>query len=172
VWSLAATEADPGLRFQLSGSDSILAPALVSPEREIRTVIGLRPFRPTGFVVRAEKLGEKLVIHNYGHGGVGITLSWGTSQLAMELPIELSSSVAVIGCGAVGLATARLLQDRGLRVTIYASDLPPNTTSNIAGGQNSVKNKLPNFNLGLVSDPLSHKDTRMQAVLRLAGVKK
>jgi D-amino-acid oxidase len=35
----------------------------------------------------------------------------------------------------VGLATARLLQDRGLRVTIYASDLPPNTTSNIAGGQ-------------------------------------
>jgi glycine/D-amino acid oxidase-like deaminating enzyme len=27
------------------------------------------------------------------------------------------------------------LQDRGLRVTIYASELPPNTTSNIAGGQ-------------------------------------
>jgi D-amino-acid oxidase len=98
-------------------------------------VVGLRPFRPTGFVVRAEKLGEKLVVHNYGHGGAGITLSWGTSQLAMELPVELSSSVAVIGCGAVGLATARLLQDRGLRVTIYASDLPPNTTSNIAGGQ-------------------------------------
>jgi D-amino-acid oxidase len=119
----------------LSGSDSILAPAVVSPEREIRTVVGLRPFRPTGFVVRAEKLGEKLVIHNYGHGGAGITLSWGTSQLATGLPVELSSSVAVIGCGAVGLATARLLQDRGLRVTIYASDLPPNTTSNIAGGQ-------------------------------------
>jgi glycine/D-amino acid oxidase-like deaminating enzyme len=34
----------------------------------------------------------------------------------------------------VGLATARLLQDRGLPVTIYASGLPPNTTSNIAGG--------------------------------------
>src|SRR4030095_12424963 len=119
----------------LSGSDSILAPVLVSPKREIRTVVGLRPFRPTGFGVRGEKLGEKLVVHNYGHGGAGITLSWGTSQLAMELPVELSSSAAVIGCGAVGLATARLLQDRGLRVTIYASDLPPNTTSNIAGGQ-------------------------------------
>jgi D-amino-acid oxidase len=120
----------------LSGSSCDLAPVLVSPEREIRTVVGLRPFRPSGFVVKPEKLGEKLVIHNYGHGGAGITLSWGTSQLATALlPGEPVSSVAVLGCGAVGLATARLLQDRGLPVTIYAADLPPNTTSNIAGGQ-------------------------------------
>ena len=99
-------------------------------------MVGLRPYRPSGFVVRAEKVAEKLIIHNYGHGGGGITLSWGTSQLATELlPGEPFSAVAVIGCGAVGLATARLLQDRGLRVTIYASELPPNTTSNVAGGQ-------------------------------------
>jgi len=120
----------------LSGNSCDLAPVLVSSEREIRTVVGLRPFRPSGFVVKAEKLGEKLVIHNYGHGGAGITLSWGTSQLATALlPGEPVSSVAVLGCGAVGLATARLLQDRGIPVTIYASELPPNTTSNIAGGQ-------------------------------------
>jgi D-amino-acid oxidase len=81
-------------------------------------------------------LGEKLIIHNYGHGGGGITLSWGTAQLATALlPGEPLFSLAVVGCGAVGLATARLLQERGLRVTIYASDLPPNTTSNVAGGQ-------------------------------------
>ncbi len=120
----------------LSGNSCNLAPVLVSPDREIRTVVGLRPHRPSGFVVKAEKLGEKLVIHNYGHGGAGITLSWGTSQLAAALlPGEPVPSVAVLGCGAVGLATARLLQDRGLPVTIYAADLPPNTTSNIAGGQ-------------------------------------
>jgi len=118
------------------GINCNLAPVLVSPEREIRTVVGLRPYRPSGFVVKAEKLGEKLVIHNYGHGGAGITLSWGTSQLATALlPGMPVSSVAVLGCGAVGLATARLLQDRGLPVTIYASELPPNTTSNIAGGE-------------------------------------
>src|SRR5260370_2763494 len=120
----------------LTGNNCDVAPVLVSPDREIRTVVGLRPYRPSGFVVSAEKLGEKLLIHNYGHGGGGITLSWGTSQMATELlPGEPFSAVAVIGCGAVGLATARLLQDRGLRVTIYASELPPNTTSNVAGGQ-------------------------------------
>src|ERR1700749_3615103 len=55
-----------------------LPPVRVSPDREIRTVVGLRPYRPSGFVVRAEKIGDTLVVHNYGHGGSGITLSWGT----------------------------------------------------------------------------------------------
>ena len=120
----------------LSGNGCNLAPVLVSPDREIRTVVGLRPHRSSGFVVKAKKLGDKLLIQNYGHGGAGITLSWGTSILATALlPGEPLSSVAVLGCGAVGLATARLLQDRGLPVTIYAAELPPNTTSNIAGGQ-------------------------------------
>jgi glycine/D-amino acid oxidase-like deaminating enzyme len=44
----------------------------------------------------------------------------------------------VLGCGVSGLSTARLLQRRFQNgpgtVTIYAKDLPPDTTSNIAGG--------------------------------------
>jgi glycine/D-amino acid oxidase-like deaminating enzyme len=40
---------------------------------------------------------------------------------------------AVLGCGVIGLSTARVLQDRGWTVTIYARDLPPDTTSNVAG---------------------------------------
>jgi len=107
----------------------------VSADREIRTVVGLRPYRPSGFVVRAEKLDDILVVHNYGHGGSGITLSWGTAKLAVDLGLAGHvGPVAVLGCGAVGLATARLLQEAGAMVTIYAKDLPPNTTSNIAGG--------------------------------------
>jgi glycine/D-amino acid oxidase-like deaminating enzyme len=113
-----------------------LPPVHVSADREIRTVVGLRPYRPSGFVVRAEKLDDTLVIHNYGHGGGGITLSWGTAKLAVDLGLAGHvGPVAVLGCGAVGLATARLLQEAGATVTIYAKDLPPNTTSNIAGGQ-------------------------------------
>lgn len=113
-----------------------LPPVRVSPDREIRTIAGLRPYRPSGFVVRAEKIGDVLVVHNYGHGGGGITLSWGTASLAVDLiPREHRGAVGVLGCGVVGLATARLLQERGFAVTIYAKDLPPNTTSNVAGGQ-------------------------------------
>src|SRR4030095_12303261 len=49
-----------------------------------------------------------------------------------------SHRFAVLGCGVNGLSTARLLQRRFQdgpgTVTIYAKDLPPDTTSNIAGG--------------------------------------
>jgi D-amino-acid oxidase len=107
----------------------------VSPDRIIGELVGLRPFRPGGFVLRPEAIDGKLVIHNYGHGGCGLGLSWGTSQLAVEAALEAESrDAAVLGCGAVGLATGILLQRHGFRVTIYARDLPPNTTSNIAGG--------------------------------------
>src|SRR6476659_9387173 len=113
-----------------------LAPVLVDESRVIRTVAGLRPYRRQGFVVRQEALGEKRLVHNYGHGGGGITLSWGTSKLATELGLQgHSGPVAVMGSGAVGLATARLAQEAGFPVTIYAAALPPDTTSNIAGGQ-------------------------------------
>jgi D-amino-acid oxidase len=110
-------------------------PVNVARDRVIRTVVGLRPYRPSGFVVRAESLGDKLLVHNYGHGGGGVTLSWGTAYLAADLVRESgkSGAAAVVGCGVVGLATARTLQRRGFDVTIYARDLPPETTSNIAG---------------------------------------
>jgi D-amino-acid oxidase len=131
------------------------APVKVSRDRIIREVVGLRPYRPKGFKVEAERLGEKLLVHNYGHGGAGITLSWGTASLAVDLlsvpgVIATGSSrhnrltrkrarhFAVLGCGVNGLSTARLLQRRFQdgpgTVTIYAKDLPPETTSNIAGG--------------------------------------
>ena len=108
----------------------------VDASRVIRTVAGLRPYRRSGFVVRAEPLGDKRLVHNYGHGGGGITLSWGSSKLATELGLQgHSGPVAVIGSGVMGLSTARLVQEAGFPVTIYAAALPPDTTSNIAGGQ-------------------------------------
>jgi glycine/D-amino acid oxidase-like deaminating enzyme len=109
---------------------------LVDDSRVIRTVAGLRPFRRSGFVVRRDPLGDKALVHNYGHGGGGITLSWGSSKLATDLGLPgHAGPVAVIGSGAMGLSTARLVQDAGFPVTIYTAALPPDTTSNIAGGQ-------------------------------------
>jgi glycine/D-amino acid oxidase-like deaminating enzyme len=105
----------------------------VAWNRIIRTTVGLRPYRPSGFVLRADKLDATTVIHNYGHGGAGLSLSWGTGLKAAEMALgHESRRAAVIGCGAVGLATSRQLQRRGFEVTIYAMSVPPNTTSNMA----------------------------------------
>jgi len=41
----------------------------VQAGREIRPIAGLRPFRPSSFVVSAQKFFGKLVVHNHGHGG-------------------------------------------------------------------------------------------------------
>ena len=123
---------------ELSTNRSVrnLPPVHVENNRELRTTVGLRPYRPSGFVVRAEKVNDTLVIHNYGHGGAGITLSWGTAQLAMQLGCDgYAGPVAVLGSGAVGMATARMLQEAGFDVTIYTQALHPETTSSVAGGE-------------------------------------
>jgi len=102
-------------------------------DRVIRTTVGLRPYRPSGFVLEPERLDAKLLVHNYGHGGSGMSLSWGTASLAADLAqTRVERRAAVVGCGVVGLTTARELQRRGFRVTIYAASVPPNTTSNLS----------------------------------------
>lgn len=46
--------------------------------------VGLRPTREV-IRVEAEKFGNKTVVHNYGHGGSGFTLSWGCAQDVVEI---------------------------------------------------------------------------------------
>ncbi len=105
----------------------------VSWDRVIRTTIGLRPHRPSGFVLKADKLDGKTVIHNFGHGGAGMSLSWGTASMATDLAMPHSERrAAVMGSGVVGLTTARELQRHGFEVTIYAATVPPDTTSNMS----------------------------------------
>ncbi len=84
-------------------------------------------------MLRADKLDGKTVIHNYGHGGAGMSLSWGTGQMAAEMALaHTERRAAVIGCGVVGLTSARQLQRRGFEVTMYAATVPPDTTSNMS----------------------------------------
>ena len=110
------------------------APVRSSMSRVTRTQVGLRPYRPQGYRLEAEQMGDKTVIHNYGHGGCGVTMSWGTSSVAAELASAAATGpVAVLGAGVMGLTTALILARRGHAVTVYAEHLPPHTTSNIAG---------------------------------------
>ncbi len=108
----------------------------VTMDAVIRVIVGLRPYRPSGFVVRRETFDDTTVVHNYGHGGGGLSLSWGSSALAVRETLGMTpGEVAVIGSGIMGLTSARLLQDAGWDVTIYTRDVWRHTTSNVAAGE-------------------------------------
>ena len=102
-------------------------------------IAGLRPYRDVTYRLEPENVGDKFVVHNYGHGGAGITLSWGCALEVVDLitsrGIAPGQKVAVLGAGVMGLAVASLLRPLNLEVSIYAKDFPPNTTSDVAGGQ-------------------------------------
>ena len=108
----------------------------VSMDAVIRVIVGHRPYRSKGFRVERERFDNKIVIHNYGHGGGGLSLGWGSSALAVREAADLvPGDAAVLGSGVMGLCTARLLQDAGWSVTIYTRDVYRHTTSNVAAGE-------------------------------------
>jgi glycine/D-amino acid oxidase-like deaminating enzyme len=146
-------------RAQDAGSSTASAPTTASstPATPRRTVLpspnlaltrgqrptfiaGLRPHRTGTYRLETETVGKKLVIHNYGHGGAGITMSWGCAKqvlalLAAQRATLADKQVAVLGAGVMGLTAAAILQAAGYEVAIYAEKITPNTTSDKAGGQ-------------------------------------
>jgi D-amino-acid oxidase len=61
--------------------------------RVIATRVGLRPYRKSGVRLESEKLRDgRAVIHNYGHGGSGFTLSWGCADDVLRLFSRLTAS--------------------------------------------------------------------------------
>jgi D-amino-acid oxidase len=116
-----------------------LIPALMPIRAEIdrifRVTVCLRPFRASGPRLDVERVADKTVVHNYGHGGSGWSLSWGSSSIAVEKAMATGErNIAVIGCGALGLTSAILLQQAGAKVTIYAKERPPDVRSSRATG--------------------------------------
>lgn len=112
-----------------------LAPIVASPDRIVEMNVCTRPFRPQGPRLENERIGRKTVVHNYGHGGSGWSLSWGSGKLAVAMAQETGrDEIAIVGCGAVGLTTAIVAQQAGLKVTIYAKERPPYVRSQFATG--------------------------------------
>jgi hypothetical protein len=102
-------------------------------------IAGLRPWRKNSYRLEPEVSGNKFIVHNYGHGGAGITMSWGCAQEVLDIVsargLPQTTQIAVIGSGVMGMTAATLLAAAQFPVTIYAKEFPPNTTSNVAGGQ-------------------------------------
>jgi glycine/D-amino acid oxidase-like deaminating enzyme len=104
-------------------------------DRITRITVCTRPFRAQGPRFDVENIGAKTVVHNYGHGGSGWSLSWGSAAIVTSKAMATGErDIGVIGCGALGLTTALVLQRAGAHVTIYAKDLPPNVRSSFATG--------------------------------------
>ena len=112
-----------------------LAPIRARADRIIDVSVCTRPFRAQGPRIEAQRLHGKTVIHNYGHGGSGWSLSWGSARLAVQMALAAGHRrIAVIGCGAIGLTTARVAQRAGLRVRVYCKERLPEVASSAASG--------------------------------------
>lgn len=114
-----------------------LVPIRAHTDRIFRITVCLRPFRAAGPRRDVEKVGDKTVVHNYGHGGSGWSLSWGSATVATKSAMaaaEGSPEIAVLGAGAIGLTSATMLQRAGAKVTIYAKERAPFTRSSRATG--------------------------------------
>lgn len=106
-------------------------------------ILCYRPMRHGSPNLTVVQNGNKVVAHNYGHGGSGWTLGPGSASYVNSLMINSKYSdalsnkltpIAIIGAGVIGLFTAYDLNKRGYRnITIYA-DRVDSLTSHNAGG--------------------------------------
>ena len=158
-WSMSAVAA-PALAQVADGHLGSLRGGEILPDPDFSLLwpknpylIGIRPHREGGIRLELENepltspFGPKFLIHNYGHGGAGITLSFGCAGVVADhvetlikqmRPTRTRPSVAVIGSGVIGLTVASELRRRWPRlpVTVYAKELDVRrTTSFKAGGQ-------------------------------------
>jgi len=84
-----AAEHDEDLEPRPAEADAIVKrcgqlDARLAQARRLTDVVGLRPGRPDVRLQR-EHISQRLVVHNYGHGGAGVTLSWGCALDVLAL---------------------------------------------------------------------------------------
>ncbi len=132
---VAAAGAAPALPFyDMPGP---IAPIRADLDRIFRITVCLRPFRAVGPRLDVVKIGDKPVVTNYGHGGSGWSLSWGSADVAVRKAMAAAPGVkdcAIIGAGALGLTAALTAQRMGYNVTIYAKERVPYVRSVRATG--------------------------------------
>jgi len=130
-----ASTATPAAAVPAFAPPPALVPILATPDRIIAIDVCTRPFRAQGPRIEAERVGDHTIVHNYGHGGSGWSLSWGSAAEALQLVRATGErDIAVVGCGAIGLTTALLAQRSGLQVRIYARERLPQVPSSFATG--------------------------------------
>ena len=99
-------------------SDTLPTPDFTfDPHAPRACVAGVRPRRRDSYRLDAETLSGRFVVHDYGYGGAGITLSWGCAAkvreiVAAHLVGSPATAAAVLGAGVMGLTAATRLRRR------------------------------------------------------------
>ncbi|CAE7299335.1 DDO [Symbiodinium natans] len=83
------SEVDQALGADILRAACAWLPALRKAE-PLRQAVGWRPFREAGARVERDP-GRAKVIHNYGHGDVGVILSWGSAKDVADLVVQMST---------------------------------------------------------------------------------
>jgi D-amino-acid oxidase len=141
---------------------ALTRPDFTKLREESPYIARVRPHRKGG--VRLERegpiaspKGRKDIVHNYGHSGAGITLSWGCAMKACDLLnailVEINQTanppaVAILGMGVIGLTVATELRRKwpSMPLTLYSKTLDvTDTTSYNAGGQFGPSQIYPEY---------------------------
>jgi D-amino-acid oxidase len=134
-------------------------PLPVFDMKKIDPDVGIRPHRETSYRLQTlpDLILDKSIVHNYGHGGAGITMSWGcANEVLTHVKVIIKergasvtdNGIAILGAGVMGLTAAtRLLEAMpNVKIRIYAKSKYWETTSIVAGGQwapSSVEHDKP-----------------------------
>lgn len=117
-----------------------ITPPTLENENFGEKVVCTRPMRNGSPRMEVEEIDDKLIAHNYGHGGSGWTLGMGSAQHVNSLLLKHSPTlqkdtpITIIGAGIIGLSSAYDLTEKGYsNLTIYAKEFE-NLTSHRAGG--------------------------------------
>lgn len=107
-----------------------------------RTYACLRPNHKALPRIEAEMQDGKIIVHNYGHGGSGWTLLFGTvekslqkfSLLASQGLLPTDTKITIIGAGCIGLTTAISLYEKGYTNIEIVAEKQEDMPSYNAGG--------------------------------------
>lgn len=84
-------QVDPNLAMRIMRRCISFCPQLIQTGSRleeldiIRHSVGIRPSRHDGARVQKERMGDLVIVHNYGHGGTGYQCSYGCAEDAVNL---------------------------------------------------------------------------------------
>lgn len=87
-WSL---DPDPAVADAIVKRCAAVRPEIAGA-RVLDHRVGLRPFRAAVRIERELPAMGRVLVHNYGHGGAGVTVAWGCAQEAARLADEAAAS--------------------------------------------------------------------------------